>query len=166
MIFTNTLAIRHPKIIACSVVQILMAFTMLSLSNWVLAEQVLVKGQYHFHYSAFPSTVLSADIAKQYKLKRSRYRGIINISPQIIAGNNITAIKTDISGHARNLLGNTKKLNFKEVIEGNTIYYLADYGFSNEEVLNFTLTLKPSHQKNGAQKAFNLDFKKKFFTDD
>ena len=70
-----------------------------------------------------------------------------------------TAQKAELSGTARNLLGNKQTLNFKEVIEGESIYYLAQVDFTNEEILRFEIEIQQSNQFQ------TLQFQQKFYVD-
>lgn len=97
-------------------------------------------------------------IAQAYGLERSGYKGIVNIS--ILANDtNNTAQKAVLKGTAKNLLGNKQTLNFKEVIEGDAIYYLAQVNYTNEEVLRFEIEIQQDSQ---FQK---LQFQQKFYVD-
>ena len=54
---------------------------------------------------------------------------------------------------------NKQTLDFKEVIEGDSIYYLAQVDFTNEEILRFEVEIQ---QGNQFQK---LQFQQKFYAD-
>ncbi|WKD25046.1 DUF4426 domain-containing protein [Pseudoalteromonas sp. KG3] len=115
-------------------------------------------GPWQVHYIAFPSTFIQPQIAKAYDLERSGYKGIVNIS--ILKNDTDATAQTAIlKGTARNLLGNKQTLDFKEVIEGESIYYLAQVNFTNEEVLRFDVEIQ---QGNQFQK---LQFQQKFYVD-
>lgn len=120
-------------------------FIPLLLSSTVcFAEQKIQQGDYQVHYSVFPSNIISSEVAAIYKIKRSAYRGLVNITPQkIIDKHNNTGIKARVIGKARNLIGNTQELEFKEIVEGDVIYYLAEFSFSNEETFTFTIEVTP-----------------------
>ncbi|MGB5445125.1 MAG: DUF4426 domain-containing protein [Psychromonas sp.] len=110
------------------------------------------------HYIALSSTFLQPDIAQKYAIKRSKYNGIINISVlDKNAGNK--AVAAVISGTGQNLLGQSQQLNFSEIKEGEAIYYIADYPFSNEEIVNFNITIKAQDKTN------ILKFQHKFYAD-
>ncbi|MFY8326518.1 DUF4426 domain-containing protein [Pseudoalteromonas sp. ZZD1] len=115
-------------------------------------------GPWQVHYIAFPSTFVQPKIAQAYGLERSNYKGIVNISILKNDANN-TAQTASLSGTAKNLLGNKQTLEFKEVIEGDSIYYLAQVKFTNEEILRFDIEIK---QNNQFQK---LQFQQKFYVD-
>lgn len=115
-------------------------------------------GPWQVHYIAFPSTFIQPQIAKAYDLERSGYKGIVNIS--ILKNDtDATAQIAILKGTARNLLGNKQTLDFKEVIEGESIYYLAQVDFTNEEILRFDVEIQ---QGNQFQK---LQFQQKFYVD-
>lgn len=115
-------------------------------------------GQWQVHYIAFPSTFIQPNIAKAYGLERSGYKGIINISV-LKNDTDKTAQKVTLTGSARNLLGNKKTLRFKEVIDGESIYYLAQVDYTNEEILRFDVQIQQGAQ---SQK---LQFQQKFYVD-
>lgn len=115
-------------------------------------------GPWQVHYIAFPSTFIQPKIAKAYDLERSNYKGIVNISILKNDADN-TAQTASLHGTAKNLLGNKQTLEFKEVIEGDSIYYLAQVKFTNEEILRFDIEIK---QNNQLQK---LQFQQKFYVD-
>ncbi|MFT6926620.1 MAG: hypothetical protein ACJAZP_002239 [Psychromonas sp.] len=110
------------------------------------------------HYIALSSTFLQPDIAKKYNIKRSRYNGLINISV-LDKNNQNKAVSAKLSGAGRNLLGQSSSLSFTEIKEGDSIYYIANYPFTNEEIVNFNIMIKTSNKTN------ILKFQHKFYTD-
>lgn len=125
----------------------------------VFAEQKIVDGAYHIHYSVFPSTAISAKVASSYQLRRSSHRALVNITPQFVEGESITGVRGKLSGTARNLLSQSTQLEFREFIEGSVVYYVAELPFSNEEHFRFNLTFVP---ENNSNKTVSLKFEKKF----
>ncbi|WP_304635165.1 DUF4426 domain-containing protein [Pseudoalteromonas sp.] len=140
-------------------------FTLLALSLFTTAAkaeqqagaQYKILGPFEVHYIAFPSTFIQPDIAKNYDLVRSPSKGIINIS--VLKNSDKSAQTATLTGMARNLLGNSKQLEFKEVVEGDAIYYLAQIDYSNEEIYRFNIEIN----KNG--KVQTLTFQQKFYVD-
>ncbi len=122
------------------------------------AEQSQDFANLKVHYIALPSTFLEADIAKHYGIKRSKYTGIINISVQDKQVK-FKALAADLSGTGKNLIGQTQILKFKEIVEGDTIYYIATYPFSNEEIVNFNIKINTQNKTN------ILKFQHKFYVD-
>jgi len=110
------------------------------------------------HYIALPSTFLQPDVAQTYKIKRSRYNGLINISV-LDKNTDNKAISASLSGTGKNLLGQSHTLSFTEIKEGDSIYYIADFPFTNEEIVNFNIMIKTQNKTN------ILKFQHKFYTD-
>lgn len=111
--------------------------------------------KWEVHYIAFPSTILKPEIAKHYGLKRSDYSGVVNIS--VLNKSDKKAQKVVISGVAKNLIGHKETLEFKQIVEGESIYYLAPIEFSNEELYRFEIHLQQGKQKE------KLVFQQKFY---
>lgn len=111
------------------------------------------------HYMAIGATFLTPEIAKAYGIQRSRYNALINISVLDTTQKGTPAQTVSISGSAKNNVGQYKTVEFKEVIEGDAIYYLAELTYANEETLHFDLKIT-----NGVETQ-NLKFSQKFYVD-
>lgn len=123
------------------------------------AENMKKIDHLNIHYMAFGATFLTPEIAKAYKIERSRYNGVINISVLNNTEENTPAKHVSISGKARNDLGQIKSLDFEEVTEGDAIYYLAQVTYSDEETYYFDITL------NDGTGNKSLKFKQKFYVE-
>jgi len=125
------------------------------------AENSKEFGDYVIHYNAFRSDTLSAEIAKSYDLTRRNNRLILNIAVlKKVMNTTGKPTAATISGHASNLTGQLKNLEFREIKEGNAIYYLAESKFTDGEFLNFELKIKIE----GEDQPARLKFDKRFFT--
>jgi len=125
------------------------------------AENAKSFGNYVIHYNAFRSDTLTPEIAKAYSLTRRNNRMVVNITVQQKDGDVTKPVKAKISGFASNLTGQTKELEFKEIHDGEAIYYLAQSQVSNRETLKFDITATPA----GETLVAKLNFKQQFFTD-
>jgi len=118
-------------------------------------------GDYIVYYSALPTDILQADIARQYGISRSKFRGFITISVQrktdTASGKPINA---QVDASASNMTGQHKTLSLHRVEEGAAIYYVDDFRVANMETLNFTLKIKPED----SDKNFTVNFRQQFFT--
>jgi len=124
----------------------------------VNAEQFKTFSNLEVHYIALPSTFIQPEIAKQYGIKRSKTNGLLNISI-LDKRKNKTAVPATLTGTGRNLIGQTHQLTFTEVKEGKAIYYLAEYPYLNEEIVNFDITIKTEKKSNA------LKFQHKFYVE-
>ena len=138
---------------------IFLAVTLASLNTY--AESSREFGDYVVHYNAFRSDTLSPEIAKQYGLTRANNRVLINIAVlKKVMNTTGKPTASTVSGHASNLTGQLKQLEFKEIKEGTAIYYLAETKISDGEFLKFDLKITPE----GETRAARLNFNKRFFT--
>ena len=136
-----------------------LAIALASLNSY--AENSKEFGDYVIHYNAFRSDTISPEVAKQYDLARANNRVIINIAvPKKVMDTTGKPTSSEVSGHASNLTGQLKQLTFKEVTEGNAIYYLAETKISDGEFLKFDIKIIPE----GETRAARLNFNKRFFT--
>lgn len=123
------------------------------------AENMKKLGNMNVHYIAIGSTFLTPEIAKLYDIKRSRYNGLINISVLDNSKQGSPAKRVSITGKAKNNVGQSKKIEFQEVTEGSSIYYLAQVRYDNEETIHFDLTI------NDGIEIQHLTFSQKFYVD-
>ncbi len=121
---------------------ILLAFMLLSYSVW--AENSTSIPGYTIHHNAIPSATLDPAIAKQYRIQRSKYRGMLNVSviketPET-TGKPVEAI---IMAKATNIRGQLISIPMRKVTEGEAIYYIGEFRIADQETLNFELQVKP-----------------------
>lgn len=138
---------------------ILLSALFFAMTGNVYAEKFKDYGDYIVHYNAFTTDVLQAEIAKQYQIRRSKNRGMINISIQKKNKNN-TAVTAAVSGTASNLTGQLKNLSIKEIKEGKAVYYISDFSVANRETLDFSVNIKVD----GKDKPLKVTFRQQFFT--
>ncbi|EOD80524.1 hypothetical protein D515_00478 [Grimontia indica] len=130
------------------------------LSPFAHAGQSKDIGTLEVHYSAFNSTFITPKVAKAYDLKRSGVNAILNIAILDKAQAGKPALTATLTGEARNLLGTKKPLTFREVREGDAIYYLAELRFANEENYAFTIDISAEGNRSG-----KLTFNQTFYAD-
>lgn len=125
------------------------------------AESSKEFGDYTIHYTAFRSDTLEPEVAKTYDLTRRNNRVIVNIAVlKKVMGTTGTPTAAKVEGHASNLTGQLKQLDFREIKEGTAIYYLAETKISDGEFLKFELKVTPEGETEPAR----LRFDKRFFT--
>ena len=107
------------------------------------AEQFERFGDWQVHYIAFNASLLSAEIAERYGLVRGRNKGLVNVTAVGPAGR---GQKVKVEGSFRNLLDQRTRLDFREIDDAGTIYYLAAFDFDNGENLRFEVSIDlPGH---------------------
>lgn len=140
------------------ILQLAIGLMLLLSSAPSLAEQKFVKNDWDIHYIAFPSSFLQPEVARQYKLQRSKYMAVVNISV-LDNKNDDKAQNVFVNGTAKNLLGQSKPLVFTKVTEGDAIYYLAQLKYNNEEVYNFNIDVQAGNRTE------TIKFSKKLYAD-
>lgn len=113
-------------------------------------------GDYKVYFTVFNSAFINPEIASANNLIRAKDRVYINVS---LVKNNSLGIPATITGTARNLLQQSKTLEFIEIAEGNATYYLAPLFHINEEVIHFTIDVTPE----GETQAHTVSFSKKLY---
>lgn len=107
------------------------------------AEQYKRFGDWRVHYIAFNASVLSAEIAERYEIVRGSNKGLVNITAVGASGK---GEKVSVKGRFKNLLDQTTKLDFREIDDKGTLYYLAAFDFEDAENLRFEITVElPKH---------------------
>ncbi len=122
------------------------------------AEQKLEFGDYLVHYIALPTSELTPATAKAYGVERSARRGIVVLNVQHRERPQI-GLPATISGEVRNLLGQTKTRQFREIREQNAIYTIGEFSFSNLETLSFRFDIRPQ----GSTQQTELRFAQQFY---
>ena len=131
--------------------------------NQAQAERSKALGNYVVNYNALTTDFIQPKTASEYKIKRSKNRGMVTIAVQKKAEANKAlgkAVTAKVSGYAKNLNGQTRNLKFDLIKEGSAIYYIDDFNVTNQEVIDFVLQIKP----NGQNKSYSLKFRQQFFT--
>ncbi|WP_235015364.1 DUF4426 domain-containing protein [Oceanicoccus sp. KOV_DT_Chl] len=119
------------------------AFICLLLSTSLHAENSKVFGDYEVYYNVLNSTFITPEVAKAYQIVRGKNRALVNIAVRKQLDKGMSrAKKSLISGESSDLI-HTKTLDFKEIIEQDAIYYLAELSFNDKELRTFTIKIQP-----------------------
>jgi hypothetical protein len=110
----------------------------LCLSLPAVAERKQTFGEMEVHYSAFNSSFLQPEIAAAAGLVRSKQQGVLNIAVRK-AGE---ASSARVNATVKNLLGRVTTLEFRQIIDGDAIYYLAQFPIEHQEMLLFSVTVQ------------------------
>ena len=141
---------------------VLITLLLLTTGLTVNAEQSRTFGDYTIHYAAFTTDLLSPEVARLYKIRRSKNRAIINISVlKKVMGTTGQPVKAQVEASATNLNRQMKSLTTRELSSNGAIYYIAETAVNNEETLNFDLNIIPE----GETVALSFSFRQQFFTE-
>lgn len=129
---------------------------LISLSFSSHAENLTKFGDYVIHHTALPTDILLPEVARAYKIKRSKNRGMINIVVQ----HNGKGVGAKVSGTGSNLNAQLKHLKFNEIKDGDVTYYISTFRVTNKEVITFKVNVQPK----GSSNSHTVKFKKEFYT--
>ena len=123
-----------------------------------LAEQMQRFGAWQFHYVVLPTTFLQPKTAAEYDIVRGSDRALINVS---LVHDETGPAAADISGTYTNLLSQTRPLKFREVREGDAVYYLAELKHTDRDILRFKLSAQPE----GETAPFEVDVQQRMYVE-
>jgi hypothetical protein len=119
-------------------------------------------GDYVLHFNAQTTNQLTADIAADYGIVRSKNRAMLTVS---IIKKQEASPGVPVSGAvwatANNLTGQLKNMTIKEIREGSGIYYIAETQVAHSETLIFSIDATPINESS----RFSVRFQKQFFND-
>jgi hypothetical protein len=123
------------------------------------AQSQTAPGGLTVHYSALPTLELQPEVARAYAITRSAARGLVNVAVRRAKpGGGDEAVAAAVTGSATNLAGQRQELAFREVREGDAIYYLSEPRTTADETLAFELEVLPT----GATAPVRVRFRQEF----
>ena len=135
---------------------------MIAVSGSAIAENSQDFGDYVVHFNALSTVYLPPSVTKQYNIKRSKNRGMINIAIlRKMLGTAGKPVAATVSASATNLTGQKRDISLREIREETAIYYIGEFPITHEETLRFRLHVKPE----GGSEAHEVSFKQQFFTE-
>ncbi len=100
------------------------------------------------HFSVLNTSFLSPKVARSYSIVRGKNKFLINVSVRRQSDGSNSAVRAAITGTQSDLIHRTP-LDFREVIEQDATYYIAEFAISNDERRDFRLQVsvddKPSY---------------------
>jgi hypothetical protein len=142
------------------VISLLLAFTFL-LPHSAAAENSMDFGEYVVHFNALGTEMLPPQVAREYRINRSRNRGMINITVlKKVLGSPGQPVHARVEVLAENLVGQGRVIRLREIREGKAIYYIGEFRVANEETLKFTARVQPR----GTRESLEVHFSQGFYT--
>lgn len=116
-------------------------------------------GDHVVHFSAQSTDQLPPEVARAYNIVRSKNRAMLNVS--VLRETDNSAVAAIVTVRAVNLTGQLKSITMRRIDEQEAIYYIGEVAVANREVLVFDISVTPE----GADTAYELRFKRQFYTD-
>jgi hypothetical protein len=135
-------------------------YWLLLLPGLALAQQTETFGPFDLHYSVVNTTFLDPKIAASYGITRGKDRAILNLSLRENIDGKSESRAMALQGRSSDLI-HKQDLVFREIREGESIYYIAEFTFINEEWRIFEIDFRPE----SADKSHTFKFKHQLYFD-
>jgi hypothetical protein len=139
--------------------RLLAALCLCSVAAVAHAEISQKFGPLEIHYNALTTDELLPEVARGYKIERSKTRGLVTMS--VLMRNKLGALSpvpAKISLYVTNLSQQLANVEMREVNEGTAIYYLGEFRVAPPDTLKFTATIEvagePKHEMVFTQKFY------------
>ena len=139
--------------------RLLAALCLCSVAAVAHAEISQKFGSLEIHYNALTTDELQPDVARTYKIERSKTRGLVTLS--VLKKNKVgvlTPVPAKLSMYVTNLTQQLANVDMREVKEGTAIYYLGEFRVAPPDTLKFTATVEvagePKHELTFDQKFY------------
>lgn len=136
----------------------LLIASLLTFAGHTYAQQSELFGPFELHYSVVNTTFLDPKVASTYNITRGEKRAILNLAVREHVASGTEARTMLLEGRTWDLIQN-QELTFKEVREGQAIYYIAEFKFINEEWRFFEIDFRPD----GSDKTYTYKFKHQLY---
>ena len=120
------------------------------------AEQAIYSPDYDIHYNAFNTMMVPPEVAQSYGFTRARNRALLNIS--VLDSSTKKALPAVVTGTRTNIIGQLLPLEFVQIKEQNSIYYIAQLRFTEEEMWRFELQIQPDLNADAIPLKFSQTF--------
>jgi len=100
-------------------------------------------GPLEIHYNALTTDDLLPEVARAYKIERSKTRSLVTMS--VLKQNKVgvpTPVAAKIAVYATNLNQQLAHVTMREIKEGTAIYYLGEFRVSPPDTLKFTASVE------------------------
>lgn len=119
-------------------------------------------GDYVLHFNSLTTDQLQQQVARQYGIVRSKNRALLTVSIlRKVTGTPGKPVAGQVIASAKNLTGQLKQIEMREIRDGDSIYYIADLPVANSETLIFDVAVIPE----GTVTTMNVRFSRQYFTD-
>jgi len=139
--------------------RLLAALCLCSVAALAHAEISQKFGDLEVHYNALTTDELQPDVARTYKIERSKTRGLVTLS--VLRKNKLgalTPVPAKLAIYVTNLTQQLANVDMREVKEGTAIYYLGEFRVAPPDTLKFTATIEvagePKHEMTFDQQFF------------
>jgi len=128
------------------------------LASETRAQQSGTFGPFELHYSVVNTTFLDPKVAVTYGIIRGEKRAILNLAVRENLSNGSEPRTMQLKGRTWDLI-QSQALEFREIREGEAVYYIAQFSFINEEWRHFEIDFRPA----GAEQTYTFKFTRQLY---
>ncbi|MEO1766587.1 DUF4426 domain-containing protein [Thiobacter aerophilum] len=140
--------------------KLLAAFALLFFALPLRAEQAARFRDVEIHYNAMPTDELLPDVAKSYKIERSRNRGMLTLSVLKKTPLGVSQpVRARVKVVLPTLTGQSIDVPVREIVEGTAIYYIGEFRITPPQKLKFKVSAQPE----GMSQPLNFEFEQAFY---
>ncbi len=139
--------------------RLLAALCLCSVAAVAHAEISQKFGNLEIHYNALTTDELQPEVARAYKIERSKTRGMVTVS--VLKKNKVgvlTPVPAKLTIYATNLTQQLSNITMREIKEGTAIYYLGEFRVAPPDTLKFNATVEVA-----GEPKYEMSFDQKFF---
>ena len=139
--------------------RLLAALCLCSVAAVAHAEISQKFGNLEIHYNALPTDELQPEVARAYKIERSKTRGMVTLS--VLKKNKVgvpTPVPAKLTIYATNLTQQLSNISMREIKEGSAIYYIDEFRVAPPDTLKFNATVEVA-----GEPKYEMSFDQKFF---
>lgn len=123
------------------------------------AENSTRANGYTIHHNAIPTALLTPDVASNYRIVRSKYRGLLNVSViRDVPDTTGQPVTANVTAYALNLIGRHHTIELREIREAEAIYYIGDFPIVDGETLKFMIEVTPEGTSRPIKATLSQDF--------
>ncbi len=123
--------------------RLLAALCLCSITAVAHAEIMQKFGPFEIHYNALTTDELQPEVARNYKIERSKTRGLVTMS--VLKKNKagvLSPVPAKVTVYVTNLTRQLANVDMRELKEGAAIYYLGEFRVAPPDTLTFTATVE------------------------
>jgi len=123
--------------------RLIAAICLCSVAALAHAEKAEKFGGLEIHYNAMTTDTLLPEVARAYKIERSKTRGLATIS--VLKKNAVgvpTPVAAKLTVYVTNLNQQLAEVPMREVREGTAVYYLGEFRVAPPDTLMFTASVE------------------------
>lgn len=114
-----------------------------AVAGFAHAEKAQKFDNFEIHYNALTTDELLPEVARAYKIERSKTRGLLTIS--VLKKNKVgmpVPVSAKIAVLATNLTQQLSQITMREIKEGTAVYYLGEFRVAPPDTLTFNATVE------------------------